>query len=181
MYILVMADHFTKCAKAYPIPRAFTDISKSDIWDYVLPRVLKAYRQESTGVTQNLVNFGKELCLSINVSLLRTEKFIIRDTISGESATCYTHSSIFGTGKLGTAQEKRNECYDSYVRNVSPYKTDDLVCLHKPTTSLRPHSKSTGSWCGSFVIIGTSQTGVYEIKWLQDPFASLNLGYSSGC
>jgi len=244
-YILVMVDHFTKWAEAYPIPnqealtiakvivdqwvpnqgvpymlhsdqgpnfesnlirelcklmdinktrttpyhpqgngqtertnktlvtllRAFTDMAKTDIWDEMLPRVMIAYRasvQESTGVTPNLLNFGRELRLSIDASFPHSKP------VSSSSATFLgnlldaTHTAQqLARKKLGVAQEKQKDYYDSHGHGSS-YQIGDAVYLHKPPISQRPLGKLTRPWSGPFVVIGTSSTGVYEIRWQHD-------------
>lgn len=53
------------------IGRAFTNISKFDTWAAMSPRVMTTCRasiQESIGITSNLLSYGRELRLSIDVS-----------------------------------------------------------------------------------------------------------------
>ena len=129
-----------------------------DDWDVHIPLLAMAYRSsphETTGETPNMVNFGREVTLPVDLLLAAPPDEDQEPDVSEYAArlqdrlqTVHAAAREHTTHQMVT--QKRH--YDANVRLVQ-YHPGDVVWLHNPTRTKGRSPKLTRPWTGPYVVV----------------------------
>ena len=129
-----------------------------DDWDVHLPLLAMAYRSaphETTGETPNMVNFGREVTLPVDLLLAAPPDEDREPDVSEYAARLQdrlqtVHAAVREHTTHQMVTQKRH--YDANVRLVR-YHPGDVVWLHNPTRTKGRSPKLTRPWTGPYVIV----------------------------
>ena len=145
----------------------------NDDWDVHLPYAMMAYRSsvhDSTGETPNMLMFGRETELPIDIVTDPTpDKYFSKDTcqshvqyaIELEARLWEAHQRVRDATKQAFSHQKRQ--YDRWAGQKS-YKKHDLVWLHSPKKLQGKTPKLQCPWQGPYVITKVISDVVFRIQ-----------------
>ena len=142
---------------------------QQDDWDELLPLAAMAYRSaphESTGETPNILNFGREITLPVDLlvepppgeedpTMLPPVVLQVQERLREVSQTARQH--------LHHSMVSQKRQYDKNVRLVQ-YKVGDIVWLYHPATRKGTTHKFARLWKGPFKITHMINEVNYRIQ-----------------